>query len=92
MQNIIIIIAIIFFVVLCLNKQQEGYSSVTFGQGPQGNRFGAMDPYYLWRAYNHDLYNYEVLCKYPYNYKPKPYPERFKKFQPNFFKYGYGHY
>lgn len=90
MQILLIIIILIIWYV-CFNKNKEGYDSITYGRGAQPNT-GIVDPYYLWRAYNHDPYNYEALCNYPYNYKPHPYPERINTYKPNFYQYGYGHY
>jgi hypothetical protein len=88
MYNIIFIIAIIILVLFIMDivPVKEGYSTISVG-----NNYGRIDPYYSWRAYDHDPYNFHKLNEFPYTYQPIPHPKRYTKYYPYNYHYGYGH-
>lgn len=90
-MQIVILLVVIFLLIMCMSQnKKEGYSTISVG-----NTYGRTDPYYIWRTYNHDPYNFHQYGNteydYPYNYKPKPYTARYMKYLPYFHHYGYGH-
>jgi len=83
MQNLIIIVIVIFALMMFMNsmKIKEGYRTNVPGS----------DFYYKWRTYNHLPRSPCSSAGYPYNYKPHAYHGRFDYYGPMFKRYGYGH-
>ena len=91
MNNLILIVVVIAVLALLLQNKTEGYSTV--GNNVY-NPYGKIPDYYLPRTYSHQPYpnNISKAHKYPYDYKPLPYYKRYVQYNPQFYKYGYGHY
>ncbi len=86
MNYIVVAVLVLAVLYLLCGNNAEGYSTIA----PRPDNVGANN-YYNLRAYGHDLYDYERLDRYPYNYQPHAYHGRFDYYTPNFHKYGYGH-
>ena len=48
----------------------------------------ANDPYYSYRIYASNPYDYTIFNKYPYNYKPNEYYQKFNTYFPYDQEYG----
>ena len=90
-------LAIIFVILVATNgnisyiNTKEPYSTKGMSYHPPGG----VDPYYIWRTYNHDdwkIYSqndYQKYDEYPYDYKFKPYPRKFDRYDPYYYRHGY---
>ena len=85
---LLLLVVLVSLALLYRQSMKEGYDSVTKRLNESRN---IMEDYYLWRAYGHDVYDYNRLTRYPYNQKPLSHPKRYTHYNPAFYQYGYGH-
>ena len=84
---ILAIVVLVLLFVLLGQFRHEGYHPVR----PDNTSLqGGIDEYYLWRAYQHNPYDYDRLKKFPFNYQPYEHPATFDRYLPYFYEYGYG--
>jgi len=87
-MNILVIVLVFVIIMLMLNNNKiEGYST----NRVSNNSYGSVNPYYSFRAYSDEPYDYEKLDHYPYDYQQHEHPQRFNYYDPYFYRYGYGH-